>query len=97
MLKVGERCSRCTQIIPKRVVDEKRRARAENARRSAAKARSNGTHYGRRKIRNDDQIKALRRQGLTMREIAKEIGLSTSAVQRGLKAVIPLGLEGEKK
>lgn len=41
---------------------------------------------GRIKHRNDEQIKELRAKGLSIRAIAREIGMSTMAVQRGLKS-----------
>lgn len=44
-----------------------------------------GGKPGRPKLRNDDEIKRLRAQGLSIREIAHAIKLSTTAVQRGLK------------
>lgn len=40
---------------------------------------------GRPKIRNDEQIRTLRKQGLTIREIAKQSNHSTMQVQRALK------------
>jgi DNA invertase Pin-like site-specific DNA recombinase len=77
-------CKFCYRPITQDVIDEKRRRKVENARNSARKAKLNGNRGGRKKIRDDEQIKRLREQGLTMREIAAEIGLSTTAVQRGL-------------
>lgn len=40
---------------------------------------------GRPKVRNDNQIRSLRKQGLTMREIAQQSGHSLMQVQRALK------------
>jgi DNA invertase Pin-like site-specific DNA recombinase len=63
----------------------KRAERVDNAHNSLAKATANGNKIGRKRIRNNDEIKKLRSEGLTYREIASKIGLSTAAVQRGLK------------
>lgn len=49
-------------------------------------ARRRGIHCGRPRVRDDAQIRRLRAQGLTVREIAKRIGLSTGPVMRALKA-----------
>jgi phage terminase large subunit GpA-like protein len=65
--------------------EEYKRRKAANARASAAKALANGTHVGRKKIRNDEQIRHLRSLGKSIRQIAFECGVSTAAVQRGLK------------
>ena len=64
---------------------EYKKRKIENANRSLAKAKERGTRMGRPKIRNDERIKELREKGLSIREIAYEIGMSTAAVQRGLK------------
>ena len=56
-----------------------------NAHHSREKAKANGKSPGRKKLRDDEQIRALRKTGLSIRGIAKVIGLSTAAVQRGLK------------
>lgn len=61
------------------------RRKIANAKASAKKAKANGTHVGRNKIRDDVQIRSLRKLGKSIRQIAREIGLSASAVQRGLK------------
>jgi len=68
------------------IKQDKRDRKVKNGLNSLAKAKASGrTKYiGRPKIRNDEQIKQLRASGLTYREIAKEIGLSTTAVQRCL-------------
>lgn len=56
----------------------------QNALNSAAKAKANGNHPGRKKLRNDEIIRKLRRRGLSIRAIAKLEGVSTTAVQRAL-------------
>lgn len=81
------KCKYCLRPITKNVIAKKRAIKVQNALNSLAKAKANGNcaKMGRKKIRNDEQIRALRKTGLTMRAIAKKIGLSTTAVQRGLK------------
>lgn len=61
---------------------EKKRQNAIN---SAMKAKANGNKGGRKKIRDDKKIRQLRLSGLTIRQIAAEVNLSTTAVQRSLK------------
>lgn len=79
-------CKYCHRPITKAVLAEKRRRKVENALASTRKRIERGTPTkGRTKIRNDEQIRELRAKGLTIRAIAKEIGMSTMAVQRGLK------------
>lgn len=63
----------------------KRNRKITNGRASLAKAKDRMHKTGRKKIRDDIYIQKLRRDGLTIREIASKIGLSTTAVQRSLK------------
>jgi DNA invertase Pin-like site-specific DNA recombinase len=50
------------------------------------RAKAQGKRLGRRKLRDDAQIRRLRSEGKSIRAIAKLIGLSTTAVQRGLRS-----------
>jgi DNA invertase Pin-like site-specific DNA recombinase len=61
--------------------------KAQNAKNSAAKRlkNPNANKGGRPKLRNDELIKKLRKQGLSIRAIAKQTGISAKAVQRGLR------------
>ncbi len=65
----------------------KKNRKITNARATTAKVKSQGkkVQTGRKKQRDDDVIRSLRKAGLTIREIAKRINLSTTAVQRSLK------------
>jgi DNA invertase Pin-like site-specific DNA recombinase len=65
----------------------KRNRKIENARKSAIKAQQSGNIHktGRKKQRDDRRIHELRAAGYSIREIAKEVGFSTTAVQRALK------------
>lgn len=49
-------------------------------------ARKKGKRLGRPKKRDDLQIRALREKGMSIRQIARSVGVSTMAVQRALKA-----------
>lgn len=85
--KVGDPCPYCLRTLTKKVFKEKYMRKVANARLSVKKAIANGNHRsgGRPKLRDDNLIRLLRKKGLSIRAIAREIGLSTSAVQRGLK------------
>lgn len=80
-------CPYCHRKMTKAVWALKRKIKVNNALASVAKMKAKGGKYpgGRAKIRDDDQIKELRARGLSIRAIAREIGLSSTAVQRGLK------------
>ncbi|HXH75055.1 MAG TPA: recombinase family protein [Bacteriovoracaceae bacterium] len=49
-------------------------------------ARSKGIKLGRKKLRDDVAIHSLRKEGKSIREIARNLKISTTAVQRGLKS-----------
>lgn len=66
-------------------LDFKRNRKITNGRASLAKAKDRQHQTGRKKVRDDSFIHQLRQNGLTIREIASKIGLSTTAVQRSLK------------
>lgn len=89
-LKPGDECPGCFRALTQWSFDEARKRKAANAYNTYKKlkdkfAKTGVWAGGRPKQRDDNQIKKLRRKGLSIREIAREIGLSTSAVQRGLK------------
>ena len=52
-------------------------------------ARAQGKILGRPKLRNDEEIRKLRAEGHSIRQIAKKLGVSTTAVQRGLAVTKP--------
>lgn len=84
-MQVGDKCPKCLRLITAKVLAEKYNRKVENARRSTAKRIASGKKSGRPKLRDDEEIKRLRKTGLSMREIAQRIGMSTTAVQRALK------------
>lgn len=69
-------------------VELKRNKKIENARRSSIKAQRSGNIHntGRKRTRDDHRIHDLRERGYSIREIARETGVSPSAVQRSLKS-----------
>lgn len=50
-------------------------------------AKARGVKLGRRKLRDDEAIHKLRKSGKSIRQIAKEHNVSTTAVQRSLKSL----------
>jgi DNA invertase Pin-like site-specific DNA recombinase len=83
---VGDPCPYCKRPLTNDFVERRRISKIENALASSAKREANGNgRGGRKKQRNDDEIKRLRASGMTFREIAKAVGFSTTAVQRALK------------
>lgn len=84
VVKVGEKCPRCKREITEQIVRKLKDIKSQNARDSIAKAKARGTKLGRPKLRDDAKINELRCKGFTIREIARAVGLSTAAVQRGL-------------
>lgn len=50
-------------------------------------AKAKGVRFGRPVSRDDGRIRALRSQGKSYRQIAKQLGVSTGAVQRSLQGV----------
>lgn len=75
-------------ILDKAWQDFKKNRKITNARATSLKVKKKGVAVktGRKKLRDDSQIHALRASGLTIREIASNIKLSTTAVQRSLKS-----------
>ena len=57
-----------------------------------ANARAKGKILGRRKRRNDEEIVSLRKQGLSIRAIAKTLQIATSSIQQALKCDMNLQL-----
>lgn len=75
----------------------KRSRKIENARASSYKAQNRGHRLGRKRIRDNSKIQKLRREGLTIREIAAQVHLSTTAVQRALKETTKDTTSGDKE
>jgi DNA invertase Pin-like site-specific DNA recombinase len=59
-----------------------------------ANAKARGKILGRKKLRDDHQILALRNQGHSIRGIAKELHISAGSVQQALKSVSKSSVNG---
>lgn len=86
-MRIGEPCKLCLRPITQKVLDEKRQRKIANALATVEKLRAKGIKWsgGRPRKRNDEEIRRLRETGLSLRDIAKRVGFSTTAVQRALK------------
>jgi len=62
--------------------------RSENPKLSQIKAKRNGTSLGRPRVRNEDAIMSLRRDGASISEIAAKTGCSTGTVHRTIKSMM---------
>ncbi len=83
-------CPYCYREITPEIEAEKAKRKADNARSSIQKARANGTPIGRPKKVNDTIVAKLRGtihrgKRLSIRQIAKEHGVSSAAIQQSLK------------
>lgn len=79
-------CKRCGQQVLKELIAEKRRLKGENVRAGLFKRKAAGLAIGRPKKRDDAKIWKLRKRGLSIRAIAKIIGVSVAPVQQSLAA-----------
>lgn len=82
----GDPCPYCKIPLTHELLSAKLRAKAENALRSIAKARANGTVFGRPRYACDDQVLALRNKGYSYRDIAIELKICAGTVGRVLQA-----------
>lgn len=80
-------CPHCGKETTLRIANPElyKKRKIENARNSIIKAKSNGTKMGRPKVRDDQVIAELRRQGKSIRAIAAIVGTSSSTVFQSLK------------
>ncbi len=75
---------RLMDAIEQVVIEYKREKKQINALHSVQKAKENGNQVGRKKVRDDSLIWRLRKEGMTIRSIAKQTGVSSASVQRSL-------------
>ncbi len=61
------------------------KCKGERVRSGLDAAKAKGTRLGRPKVRDDAKIRFFRDKGLSIRGIAKELGISAGAVQKALK------------
>lgn len=84
-MKRRSTCPNCGQKYPNGYWEKKEKLRSENLSKSLRAAKARGENVGRKKIRDDKFIRALRKKGLSIRAIAKEIKMSPYTVQCSLK------------
>jgi len=80
-----EICPYCERPIPKGFHEARAKAKGKNVADGLAAAKAAGKAIGRPKTRDDEAIRALRKRGLSMTEIAKTLGISTQTVHSSLK------------
>lgn len=78
-------CRHCGKAFTKKELEQKKNQKSDRIKAAMADAKARGEQVGAIKKRDDNKIRALRSQGLTMREIALALGVSTMPVQAALK------------
>lgn len=81
-LRPGDKCPSCFKKLTQWSFDEGRRRKVQNALDSVEKAKKNGTKLGPKVLWTRDEILALRKKGMSMRNIAHELGCSLFSVYR---------------
>ena len=87
-IRVGEPCKFCLRPITQSVIAMKKAERIQNALNTVEKLKAKGGPWagGRKMVGSPDEIKRLRKSGMTMREISKRTGSSTTTIQKVLKS-----------
>lgn len=78
-------CPHCKQKYPPGYWDKKSDHRRKALKDSIAERKRNGEPVGRPRERHDPTIWSLRKQGKSIRAIAKEVGHSSWTIQQSLK------------
>ena len=78
-------CKKCGQWMNLELLTERYKQKSINQRAAIALAKKHGERIGRPIEFDDAKIIKLRSQGMTYREISKEIGCSTSVISRALR------------
>ena len=79
------RCPHCEQTLPRDFAEKRRKRRGENIAKGLERARQLGRHIGRPKSADHALIRELRKQGMSIRQIARRVCTSTSTVQYAIK------------
>lgn len=79
-------CKHCGSEITPEMVKARKRKRMENVSAGLLARQAEGLPIGRPKARDDEAIVKLRRQGMSIRAIAKELKCSAGSVQSALTA-----------
>ena len=76
-----KKCKYCHQVLSDEYLAERKRLKGL----AISKGLLNSTNAGRKRGTNYEHIKDLRRQGMTIRNISKQVGCSNMTVQRAIK------------
>ncbi|MEQ1875654.1 MAG: recombinase family protein [Bdellovibrionia bacterium] len=85
-LDSGKKAGPFVSGVIKAVTQARNIIRGENVHKSLETARSLGEPVGRPRIRNDEKIRKLKSEGLSVRQIARTLHLSAWTVQKSLKS-----------
>ena len=80
-----EVCPYCKRDIPKSFYEDKAKAKGDRIKAVLSAKLAAGEPVGRPKTRDDGKILFLRKCGMSMREIAKEMGISSATVFTAIK------------
>ena len=78
-------CRYCGQETSVEWLATKEKRKSDKIKAAVQERRKNGERIGPPKRYDYDTVRKLRKRGLTMREIAKQMGCSTNVVQRALR------------
>lgn len=84
-LTLNKPCPSCYRTVTASELAEKKRRKVLNALNSTTKRIANGTKSGPKQKFNRNEAILLKNKGLSLREIAKLMGVSSSAIHQGLK------------
>ena len=84
-LDTGGPCSDLLVAIFGWIAKQERERISARVKAGQKRAKESGKKIGRPKKRNDFEIRELRAEGMTIRQIAQLVGLSSTAVQRAIK------------
>lgn len=79
------KCGRCQRPFTDKEIETKKKLKSSRISQARTEAKERGEKVGPDYIYDYDEIRKLRKQGLTVRAIAKQMGCSTSPVSRALK------------
>lgn len=90
-------CPYCGRRLPINFWRNKKKSHGLKILESLKARAEKGLPVGRTKLRNDAHIIGLRKQGYSIRRIAKQLGYSHSSVEAALKSSKRAPLDAEKK
>lgn len=78
--EIIHRCSKCTQVVPIALIEEKKLKRLISQRRAIAKRKAAGLNVGRKRTVDRERAIELLNKGLSCTEIAKAMGVSRQSI-----------------